>query len=673
MLGVLWAATPALTFAATYYVDNTCTVSGDGSAQTCAATVGDPGAFSSLSAAMNKPGGFTGGDSLLLKRGEVFREQLVMPSSGTVGSPVTVSSYGSGNKPLILGSDQVTAWTLSAGAVYVTPLLWNPNMVFVDDVPLVKVTTKTAMKAGTFYVDTTAKQLYVWLLKNASPVGRVVEVSRRPDMYYGLVQDGWTGNANIVFDGLEIKNSNWMSLRIFGGQNITVKNLTISNSFYNAIIAMGTGQGAASNPDNLVVSDSSIRNSGVARSVGYDGAAGISVDGSNTFAVLRNTVDMNYGEGIETYNTAQNGEIAYNLVSNQQLSGAIYVNGAHGNTTQNISVHHNRILNATSTAAVALIVANEGSGTIKNVHVFGNVISGYAGGGGLVVGSGSGTITSNKFYNNTISGTLHGIELIGTPTLSLTANEFKNNIVSLNSNGYTVLATANVSPGNVFDYNLYYNPKLASPFYWLGKLYTFAAFKTASAQEAHGKYAAPAFVTTPSTEFSLQASSGAINAGVNLGALFQTALMPNAVWPAVATTSQTAQGSAWEIGAYAYPVVSCTYASNTGASRSVVGTTQSACSSACISTRNSVFGVGDSGICTFRGLLGKNTVTNVPAVMCIYASNSGATRQIAVNASSTAATCSASCASVRTSVFGANDHGVCTFFGFKGEQTSVAM
>jgi hypothetical protein len=128
---------------------------------------------------MNKPGGFTGGDSLLLKRGEVFREQLVMPSSGTVGSPVTVSSYGSGNKPLILGSDQVTAWTLSAGAVYVTPLLWNPNMVFVDDVPLVKVTTKTAMKAGTFYVDTTAKQLYVWLLKNASPVGRVVEVSRR--------------------------------------------------------------------------------------------------------------------------------------------------------------------------------------------------------------------------------------------------------------------------------------------------------------------------------------------------------------------------------------------------------------------------------------------------------------------------------------------------------------
>jgi len=48
---------------------------------------------------------FNPGDSILFKRGEVWREQLTIPSSGSSGNPITFGAYGSGDNPLILGSD----------------------------------------------------------------------------------------------------------------------------------------------------------------------------------------------------------------------------------------------------------------------------------------------------------------------------------------------------------------------------------------------------------------------------------------------------------------------------------------------------------------------------------------------------------------------------------------
>lgn len=51
---------------------------------------------------------FIPGDSVLFKKGEVWREQLVVPSSGTSGNSITLGSYGSGSRPKILASHQVS-------------------------------------------------------------------------------------------------------------------------------------------------------------------------------------------------------------------------------------------------------------------------------------------------------------------------------------------------------------------------------------------------------------------------------------------------------------------------------------------------------------------------------------------------------------------------------------
>lgn len=51
---------------------------------------------------------FNAGDSILLRRGDIWNERLNIASSGSAGSPIMVSAYGTGVKPLITGLQTVT-------------------------------------------------------------------------------------------------------------------------------------------------------------------------------------------------------------------------------------------------------------------------------------------------------------------------------------------------------------------------------------------------------------------------------------------------------------------------------------------------------------------------------------------------------------------------------------
>ena len=49
---------------------------------------------------------FRPGDQILLQRGSLWRETLLVPSSGVAGQPITIDAYGSGDAPVIDGADQ---------------------------------------------------------------------------------------------------------------------------------------------------------------------------------------------------------------------------------------------------------------------------------------------------------------------------------------------------------------------------------------------------------------------------------------------------------------------------------------------------------------------------------------------------------------------------------------
>lgn len=76
---------------------------------------------------------FQSGDSILFKKGDVWHESLIVPSSGTVGNPITFGSYGSGNAPIIDGTSPVAGWSLHGGNIYVANVSQAVARVFVDN------------------------------------------------------------------------------------------------------------------------------------------------------------------------------------------------------------------------------------------------------------------------------------------------------------------------------------------------------------------------------------------------------------------------------------------------------------------------------------------------------------------------------------------------------------
>ena len=107
----------------TYYVDNTITDTHVASA-TPDCTNYDPIAFtcSGASASAYKTiadinaGSFNPDDQILFRKGQTWREQLTVPSSGSAGHSITFGSFGSGSNPKIYGSSLVTGWSALAGS-----------------------------------------------------------------------------------------------------------------------------------------------------------------------------------------------------------------------------------------------------------------------------------------------------------------------------------------------------------------------------------------------------------------------------------------------------------------------------------------------------------------------------------------------------------------------------
>lgn len=72
------------------------------------------------------------GESVGFERGGLWRETLVISSSGEAGNPVRFGAYGSGDKPVINPTSEVVGWTLDSGSVWVAELATAPRQLFVD-------------------------------------------------------------------------------------------------------------------------------------------------------------------------------------------------------------------------------------------------------------------------------------------------------------------------------------------------------------------------------------------------------------------------------------------------------------------------------------------------------------------------------------------------------------
>ena len=78
------------------------------------------------------------GDVIYFKRGDVFYGSIKVTKSGSSSSPIVISAYGSGNKPIISGFTTITSWSLLRTGVYQAniPAVSNSlNMVSINGLP----------------------------------------------------------------------------------------------------------------------------------------------------------------------------------------------------------------------------------------------------------------------------------------------------------------------------------------------------------------------------------------------------------------------------------------------------------------------------------------------------------------------------------------------------------
>ena len=72
------------------------------------------------------------GDQILFKRGDDWTGTITVKASGTSGSPIVYGAYGSGEKPVIYGSEVTTGWTLHSGNIWKATVNNTVNQLFVD-------------------------------------------------------------------------------------------------------------------------------------------------------------------------------------------------------------------------------------------------------------------------------------------------------------------------------------------------------------------------------------------------------------------------------------------------------------------------------------------------------------------------------------------------------------
>jgi len=191
---------------AIYYVDQT------------GGNDGWAGTFAAPWKTVAKVNGFAlvAGDIVFFKRGEVWREKLVVPENGAAGNPITFGAYGSGAKPKILGSTDLAlvAWNNEGGNIwYASGITTQIGIVVFNNEGStgVKMAAKVGCVAqGDFWWDDPNDRLYMY------SVGT-------PAAFYTNIEAGTSGNtvsigyrSHIIIQDLDVRYSGTHGIAIDG-------------------------------------------------------------------------------------------------------------------------------------------------------------------------------------------------------------------------------------------------------------------------------------------------------------------------------------------------------------------------------------------------------------------------------------------------------------------------
>lgn len=179
---------------------------------------------------------FLPGDTLLFKRGDVWKEGITMgfTESGTVSNPIVISAYGVGNKPIISDILPITGWNTPANWVNTSGNIWemtyptNPNRLWLNNSEALRsvilADVGTVNSQGTFewwFYDTPSKTLSLYATSNPATQYSSIE-GNGPSAVLGVYN-----SAYLIIDGIDFRGGIYSTIYLGSCSYITLKNCNI--------------------------------------------------------------------------------------------------------------------------------------------------------------------------------------------------------------------------------------------------------------------------------------------------------------------------------------------------------------------------------------------------------------------------------------------------------------
>ena len=479
---------------------------------------------------------FAPGDTIFFKKGDTWRETLTVSSSGTSGNSIIIASYGTGDDPIITGSDLIISWSKHDTNIWKATITKQPNIAYFNNKRGTLITTHECANPYEWYW--ASNVLYVYAPGDTDPSATYtspgVEVGARNAPIYLNDKSYITIDDLTVRDGNGILTSNFSANIYIGYSNcvgIVVKNCILERGVHRGITCAASVNATSITIDNCDIHD--------------NGGHGIYINdpissGQISYNTIyqngwRSYIDNHQYDGIQGY--LGNVNIFGNIIHDNVSGTAVSDDESHGiyalASKAVMNVYQNTIYNHQNGAGIK----TRGSANIYGNMIYNNHLDGIEpGGNGAVnivvsiynniifnngmwgvwtdtkgIGTFSLSIINNTFYKNSITSGYREIDIED----DLTALTIKNNILfAADASGRTLYA--DVQTGTVdIDYNLHWRTD-GNPSIRYGDIYpTWAQWQTLGFDTHIETTADPLFVST--TNFQLQTTSPAIGEGVNIG------------------------------------------------------------------------------------------------------------------------------------------------------------
>ncbi len=178
------------------------------------------------------------GDSVLFKRGSVFRDRIEA-ESGTAQGFIRYGAYGTGSKPLFLGSvsaTNVSDWTNAGGNIWVSTSAFSydvGNVIFNNGatVGVKKWSLGELSLLNDYYYDSNSQLVVINHSGNPASSYSSVELAlnwHSVNKASGTLNPGISLMSNIVFENLDFRNSAACGLNIVNSHHIIVQDCDFS-------------------------------------------------------------------------------------------------------------------------------------------------------------------------------------------------------------------------------------------------------------------------------------------------------------------------------------------------------------------------------------------------------------------------------------------------------------